>query len=466
MIENDGDWRDRTVGDSAALATTEAREVALDCVTAGIEAAAPERVIDAAVAVEDGVLRIADARYDLGTSDEVLVLGGGKPAGRVAAALDRVLPDEPPVSGLVTSDETDAEDGRIEVRTAGHPLPDERGRDATEEILARARAADADTLVLAVVGGGGSALLPAPADGLSLEDLAAVTAALLDAGVPIDDVNAVRKHCSASKGGGLARAAAPATVGALVFSDVVGDDLGTIASGPTAGDPTTYADAAAVLERAGVDAPDAIAAHLAAGAAGERPETPAPDEPVVERVAHHVLASGRTAVEAAAETARGWGYDPLVLSTRIRGEARHVGTTLAATAEEVVASGQPVEPPAVVLSAGEATVTVTGDGVGGPNCEVATSAALECVADALAANGGEPTDGSRWALATVDTDGRDGGTDAAGALVDGETVADPAAARDALARNDTVTYLDGRAALVRTGRTGTNVNDLRALVVR
>ena len=338
-------------------------------------------------------------------------------------------------------------------------MPDEAGVEGARRVRAVVEDAGEGTLVLAVITGGGSALLPAPVDGIALADLQATTDLLLESGASIDEINAVRKHCSAIKGGRLAAAARPAHVATLAFSDVVGDDLGVIASGPTVPDPTTYADALAVLDRYGLDVPAAVHDHLEAGAAGNRSETPGPDADF-SHVDTHVLANAWTAVDAAREVAAERGYDPLVLSTRVRGEAREQGLGHVAVAEEIAASGEPVDPPAVVLSGGETTVTVRGDGEGGPNQEFALRAALEF--------GGTAGGSENAVLAAVDTDGRDGGSDAAGAIVDGSTVPDAdaaAEARAALADNDAGTYLDGRGALVYTGRTGTNVNDLRVLVV-
>ncbi|MEF8758146.1 MAG: DUF4147 domain-containing protein [Halobacteriales archaeon] len=449
------------IQDRDALAGSTARALALDCVEAGIEAALPERVIRASVSATGSELRIGDDTYDLDAYDELLVVGGGKPAARVVTVLESVIADAVlPLSGVVVTDDP-AETESIDVVEASHPVPDERGVAGAERVLEVVREADEGTLVLAVIGGGGSALLPAPAEGLSLADLQAVTEALLDAGADIHELNAVRKHCSAIKGGQLARAAAPATVVSLVLSDVVGDDLGVIASGPTAPDESTFAEAVAVLDRYGIDPPPAVRERLERGAeadpSGEEPptETPGPDDPVFDRGSIHVLANGRTAIDAARETARERGFEPLVLSSRLRGEAREVGTTLAAVAEEVRDAGDPVGPPAVVISGGEATVTVRGEGTGGPNQELALGAALACAAD-------------DWALAAVDTDGRDGGTDAAGALVDEGMVPDAETAdeaRDALVDNDAFQFFDDRGALIRTGRTGTNVNDLHVLVM-
>jgi hydroxypyruvate reductase len=436
------------IDDREALARSPAHDLALDCLVAGIEAAHPERVCRDAITLSGSQLRVEDAVYDLDAYDEVLVLGGGKAAGQVAAVLEDLL-GEALDGGVVVTDDPVATD-RVDVVEGSHPVPDESGLDGARRVRERAARATTGTLVLAVLTGGGSALLPAPAGDLSLADLRATTDALLDSGAAIDEINAVRKHCSALKGGRLAAAAAPATVVTLAFSDVVGDDLSVVASGPTVPDPTTYADALAVLDRYALAVPDAVRPHLEAGAAGEHPETPEPGD-LDGRV--HVLATAWTAIEAAREVARERGYGTLVLSSRVRGEAREQGLAHAAVAEELAATGNPVDPPTVVLSGGETTVTVTGDGTGGPNQEFALRAALAL------------DDG---VVGAVDTDGRDGGTDAAGALVDGATVPDPETAarvQAALADNDAKPFLADWDALIHTGRTGTNVNDLRVVVV-
>ncbi|MFB6255668.1 MAG: glycerate kinase [Haloplanus sp.] len=442
--------------DGDDLASTPGRETALACVRAGIDAARPDRVVADAVATDDGRtrLRIGDAAYDLSRTDRIVVLGGGKAADGVTTALEGLLGERIDAGAVVTpaGGDGDAADGhRVERYRGAHPVPDRAGVTGADRVRDLAAAADAHTLVLAVVTGGGSALLPAPAGGLSLADLRTTTDALLDAGAAIDDLNAVRKHCSTLKGGRLASVAAPATVVGLLFSDVIDDDPGVIASGPTAPDDTSYADALAVLDRYDVDPPAAVRDRLERGAAGGLAETPGSDDPVFDRVTNHVLANAFTAVDAARTTARDRGYDVCPLSTSVRGEAREAALTAVAVAEEVVATGNPVERPAVVLSAGETTATVRGDGIGGPNAEFALAAAVEL------------PDGAT--LACVDTDGRDGSSEFAGALVDGDTVADVPAARRALDTSDAFGYLGDRNAVISTGATGTNVNDLRVLVV-
>jgi len=434
--------------------TTPAGETALACLRAGVDAARPATVVRDACERDGDELRVGEETHDLSRFDRVLVLGTGKPAAAVADALAAVLGDRIDDGAVVVPGSAADPDARPVARLPGdHPIPSERGAESAARLRELAESADERTLVLAVLAGGGSALAPAP-EGVSLADLRETTERLLSAGADIDAINAVRKHLSGLKGGGLARAAAPATVVGLVLSDVVGDDPGVVASGPTAPDETTFDDALAALERFDVDAPEAVRARLDAGARGERAETPGPDDPVFDRTTTHVVAGNYTALAAARDAARERGYRPVVLAAGVTGEAREAAHTHAAVARQVTETGDPVAPPAVVLAGGECTVTVRGDGTGGPNLEFALSAALDL--DGL---------GDRVAVAAVDTDGLDGSTDAAGALVDGTTVDGRRAARAALAENDALGYLDGVGAALRSGPTETNVNDLRVAVV-
>ncbi|QFU81169.1 glycerate kinase type-2 family protein [Natronorubrum aibiense] len=431
------------------LATTDARDAALACVEAGIEAGHPRAVVRDAVALEGETLRVADASYDLDAYDELVVLGGGNAAAHVTAALEAVLGDRIARGVVVTDDPTDLD--TVAVREGDHPVPSERGVEGTRRLLAAADAADERTLVLAAITGGGSALMAAPAGDVSLDDLQTTTDALLESGADIHEINAVRKHCSALKGGQLARRLAPATVVSVVLSDVVGNDLSVIASGPVAPDESTFDDALAVVDRYDIDVPAAVADRLERGAAGAISETPGPDDPVFDRVSNHIVADGMTVLEAAADVAAEQGYEPLILSSRVRGEAREAATTHVAIGEEALATGMPISPPAVLLSGGETTVTVAGDGTGGPNQEFATSAALSLEAGLT--------------VAAVDTDGIDGSSDAAGGIVDDGTVDEAARVRAALADNDVYPFLTERNGLVKTGPTGTNLNDLRVIVV-
>jgi len=426
-----------------------ASETAREAVEAGIEAAHPERVVDQHVTRDGETLTIGAETHDLSAYESGVVLGGGNAAAHVAAALEAILGDA--LSGGVVVTDDPVETRVVDVLPADHPIPSQRGVKSTATLLSQARAADAETLVLAVITGGGSACMVAPAAGIDLDALQSTTDALLTSGASIHEINAVRKHCSAIKGGRLARALAPARVTALVLSDVVGDDLDVIASGPLAADSSSYADALDVLATYDCAVPDSVRTRLENGANSECEETPGPDDPAVERVATTLVGTTLTALRAARESARERGYETLVLSSRLEGMARETARTHVAVAAEIVASGNPIAPPAVVLSGGETTVRVTGDGRGGPNQELALAAGLDLP--------------ERAVLAAVDSDGIDGNTDAAGAVVDADTVTDPAAARRALADNDANGYLAERDALIRTGQTGTNVNDIHVLVV-
>jgi hydroxypyruvate reductase len=288
-------------------------------------------------------------------------------------------------------------------------------------------------------------------DGIPLADLRSTTTALLDGGVPIESINAVRKHLSAVKGGHLARRLVPARVCGIVFSDVVGDDLSVIASGPLTPDDSTFQDALEVLDGIDTAVPDSVRRRLDRGARGEVAETPRAGDPAFDRVSTHVVATNMTALRAARDRAAAAGYEPLILSSRVRGEARTAAGTHAAIAAEIRATRTPIEPPAVLLSGGETTVTVSGDGHGGPNQEFVLGGLADLPEDSV--------------LAAVDTDGIDGATDAAGAILGAGNRPDREAVRGALDRNDAYPLLADHDGLVETGRTGTNVNDLRVLVV-
>lgn len=425
--------------------------VALDCLTAGITAADPATAVAERLSLSDDTLCIDGDHYDLAAYEDVYVIGGGNAAGVLAAATEDVLGEHLTDGAVVTDNPVETD--RVAVLPGDHPVPSGRGVEGAERVLELARRADAADLVIGVITGGGSALLPAPADGLDLAALQGTTEAVLASGADIGEFNAIRKHCSAIKGGQLARAAHPATVVGLLVSDVIGNRLDVIASGPLTPDTSTYADALSVLERYDVDAPDAVWAWLRAGADGELPETPSPGDPVFEAVTQYILADAMRALEGAAAAASDAGYDPLILSSRVRGEASEAAKVLAGVAEEAAATGTPVEPPAVVLTGGETTVTVTGDGWGGPNQEFALSAAVELE---------NPT----ITVASADTDGIDGGSDAAGGVATAEDVAAVTEeARAALATNDAGGFLDEHGGLIVTGPTNTNVNDLRAFVV-
>ncbi|OLC15977.1 MAG: hypothetical protein AUH29_06500 [Candidatus Rokubacteria bacterium 13_1_40CM_69_27] len=401
----------------------------------------------------DGPKLVAGPRaVDLGRLRRLLVLGCGKAGGAMARAVEGVLGDRIADGFVVVKDGHTAPTRRIRLAQAGHPVPDGRGQAAAARLLELAGAAGAGDLVIFLISGGGSALTPAPAPPVTLEEKQAVTTLLLAAGATINELNAVRKHLSLFKGGRLARAAAPAMVLTLILSDVIGDPLDVIASGPTAPDPTTFADALAVLTRRAVRerVPASVLARLEAGARGEVEETPKPGDPVFERVTNLVIGNNALTVDAAAAEARRLGFDPDVLTRALEGEAREV-------ARDLVARARRLRPPACLIAGGETTVTVRGRGRGGRCQEFALTAALEL----------RPQEGL-VALA-AGTDGTDGPTDAAGALVDAGTLGrgqagglDP---RASLEDNNANAFLRASGDLVITGPTNTNLLDLYILLL-
>ena len=383
----------------------------------------------------------------------IVVVGVGKSAALMAAAVEEAWPDEALEGVVVTRYGHAVPTRRIEVVEAAHPVPDEASERGAARVLASVRGLGADDLVLALISGGGSALATLPAPGLTLADKQEVNRALLASGATIQEMNTVRKHLSAFKGGRLAAAAAPARVVTLAISDVPGDDPAVIASGPTVPDPSTFAEARAILARHGITPPQAVAARLAADA----DETPKPGS--LPHAEFRLIATPSMALAAAAATARAAGFSALILGDAIEGEAREMGTVMAGMAASVREHAQPLAGPAVLLSGGEATVTIGAGpaGRGGRNTEFLLGLAV-----ALQGRAGV------WAIAG-DTDGIDGTEDAAGALIGPTTLARVRAAgldaRAMLARHDSYTLFAALGDLVRTGPTLTNVNDIRAILV-
>jgi hydroxypyruvate reductase len=405
-------------------------------------------------------------RIDMAAVRRVLVVGAGKASALMAAEVEACFGDR--VAGGVVTVKYDhgASLARTRVVEAGHPVPDDAGVVGAEAALDLLASARQDDLVVSVISGGGSALWPAPVAGVTLAEKQALTSLLLRSGATIHEINTVRKHLSRLKGGGLARAAGGARVLNLMLSDVLGDDLSVIASGPAVPDPTTYADAWRVVVRYGLESevPPAVRARLEAGRRGEVPETPKPGDPVFDRVVNVVVASNRQAVDAAAEEASRRGYRPLVLSTFVDGETRDVARVHAAVAREVEVAGRPVPAPACLLSGGETTVTIRGDGRGGRNQEFTLAAGLALMGYP---DGAPPL--MRTTVLSAGTDGTDGPTDAAGALADAALMGEAAArgldAAAALARHDSYRFFEPVGGLVVTGPTRTNVMDVRVVLV-
>jgi hydroxypyruvate reductase len=411
----------------------------------------------AALAAADP-LQIVPGHLPAPPRGRTVVVGAGKAAASMARAVESHWPRAQPLEGVVI---TRYAHGlpleRIRVVEAGHPVPDEQGEATAREILALAQGLTDDDLLLVLVSGGGSSLLSLPVAGIPMADLKAVTRALLASGAPIQDMNTVRKHLSMIQGGRLA-AATRARVLALIVSDVTGDDPTHIASGPCVPDPTTYRDALEILERFGVAAPASIAVHLEHGARGREPETPKPGDPAFARVENRVIATAHASLMAAAAFVQQRGFAPLVLGDSVTGEAAEVAKVYAALARQVRQHAHPLRPPVALISGGETTVTMRGNGRGGRCSEFLLSLAI-------ALDGLEET----WALA-CDTDGIDGSEDNAGAVLTPDALPRARARglepKRMLANNDGYGFFSALDDLVVTGPTRTNVNDYRVILVR
>jgi glycerate 2-kinase len=380
-----------------------------------------------------------------------IVVGGGKGAAAMAAAVEAHW--GAPLEGMVvTRYEHGAETKEIEVIEASHPVPDAAGREAAARILKAVQGLTADDLVLALISGGGSALMALPAEGVTLEEKQAVNKALLKSGATISEMNCVRKHLSAIKGGRLARAAAPARVVAVMISDVPNDDLSVIASGPTVPDATTREDALAVLAKYKIDAPAAVIAHLN----GPACETPKPGDPIFDRIENILIATPQGSLDAAADVAKKAGFTPCILGD-LEGESRDVALVHAGIAKQIALHGQPMQPPVAIISGGETTVTVRGKGRGGRDAEFLLGLTL-----ALQGFG-------EISAIACDTDGIDGSEDNAGAIMTPDSFARAAKAgvdlKTLFANNDAYTAFDKLGDLVVTGPTRTNVNDFRVILV-
>ncbi len=445
-------------------------QTALRVLSAALLAADPAEAVRRQVRRDGDMLRVAGRTYDLSRYRRVLVIGGGKASVPMAAAVEGIL-GERLTEGLINTKEGHsarecgvsadflAPGSRVRVIEAGHPVPDARGQDGASRMAALLRGATADDLVICLISGGGSALMALPAPGVTLADKQATTRALLACGATINEVNTVRKHLSQSKGGSFALLAYPADVVTLILSDVIGSPLDVIASGPTVPDPTTFHQALAVLAAYDLlgKVPPPVRLHIEAGVAGNLDDTPDAGHPAFERTFNLVVADIRVAALAAEQEARRLGFSTLLLSTSVEGEAREIAKFLAAIGREEEETGGPLPRPACLIAGGETTVTVRGQGKGGRNQEMALAAALKI--DGLADT----------VILCSATDGSDGPTDAAGAIVDGSTIRraremglDPAAY---LADNNSYAFFNLLGDLIKTGPTNTNVNDLAMVFV-
>jgi hydroxypyruvate reductase len=428
---------------------------------AGLDAADAGKAIRAHFSLTERDLKAGRVRLPLKAFDRIFLLAVGKAAPQMGLEVERIIGKRLLSGGLALTKHGHAKVGRprvVEIIEAGHPIPDEAGAKASGRVRELLRELNARDLLIVALSGGASALLSAPAEPVTLAAKQKTTDLLLRAGADIFDLNAVRKHLSFLKGGQLAALAYPATVVSLLLSDVIGDPIDVIGSGPTAPDLSTFADAIAVLNKYDLleRVPAAVRDVLQRGINGELPETPKPGDPLFKNVHNIVVGSNSLALAATARKAKLLGYRPLVLSSTMEGETREVALVHASILREVVQSGQPARRPVCILSGGETTVTVRGKGKGGRNQEfaLATAAAIAGLANVVALSAG--------------TDGTDGPTDAAGAIVTGETVArakqmglDPI---NHLVRNDAYPFFDALGDLLKTGPTGTNVMDINVLL--
>lgn len=435
------------------------RRDAIAIFQAGLQAVNPQTAIKSRCRLEQEILILDDQHYDLADFNRIIILGGGKASAAMARAIEDIL-DDRIHSGLVCTKYQHLETlGTVKLMEAGHPVPDDNGISAARAIYSLAESADAKTLVICLISGGGSALLPLPVSGISLADKQQTTKVLLACGATIHEINTIRKHLSKIKGGGLARAVYPGTLVSLILSDVVGDDLDSIASGLCVPDPTTFADCLALFRKYEItrEIPQSVREYIQAGADGQHPETPKEDEKFFKTTKNIIVGANFDALIKARDMAQGLGYTPLLLSSMLEGETRDVAGNHIAIAREIYNHGQPVPLPACILSGGETTVRIKGDGKGGRNQEFVLAAALKMtrIPNIVVLSGG--------------TDGNDGPTDAAGAIADQTTLARAKAkgldSRSYLDNNDSYHFFQALDDLYKTGPTNTNVMDMRIILV-
>ncbi len=449
---------DRILGNGAGV-YAKLRGDALTILGLALDAVDPKKAIYDKVKVEGSDLYVDGETYDL-RFRRIFLVGGGKAGGSMAEAIEHLLGDRLTggVVNILKGTEGKYHAPHVKLVGASHPVPNETGVHGVEEMLTKVTGLTGMDLVIVIISGGGSALMPSPAEGITLDDLQAITGRLLKRGATINDLNAVRKHLDSFKGGQLAKRCQPAEVLSLILSDVIGDPLDTIASGPTAPDSTTWTDAKSVLIKYASwdDAPEAIMRRIERGIAGDIPDTPKANDPAFKKTKNVLVANNSYAAEAAAKKAAELGYASMVLSTMVEGEASHIGGVYAGIAREIAGKGRPIGAPAAIIVGGETTVDVKGSGKGGRNQEVALGAAKRIA-------------GTPCLVASLATDGIDGPTDSAGAIVDGATsgkITRLNLSIDATLReNDAYHLFEKVGDLLITGPTGTNVNDLALILV-
>lgn len=435
------------------------REDALAVFHEGLKAADPYAAVERTLRVDGKSITVGGVSYDPGRYRRIIVIGGGKAASPMARALEDRCGSRISKGLIVTKYGHGMPLDTIEVREAAHPVPDEAGEKGAEALLSMLRDVTEEDLIFCLISGGGSALLPLPAPGITLGEKQDTTRELLACGATIHEINAIRKHLSAIKGGQLAKAAWPGTLISLILSDVIGDDLDTIASGPTVPDRSTFRECLEILEKYDLEerVPANVLARFRRGEKGDEPETPKAGDPVFQKTQAVIVGSAALSLAAAREEALRRGFNTLILSSMIEGETKDVAKVHAAIGKEILKTGNPVNRPGCIISGGETTVTLHGNGLGGRNMEFVLAAALEI--------GGLPG----IVVFSAGTDGTDGPTDAAGAVADGESLrrAENMGISPSrfLKNNDSYHFFEALGDLVKTGPTMTNVMDLRIVVV-
>jgi hydroxypyruvate reductase len=439
---------------------TKLRKDAMEIFSASLKAVDPVAAVKRYLKLSESTLFAGDKSFTLENFDNIHLIGFGKAASSMARGVEEILGDRLAGGFInVKYGHLDKLSEKIEVQEAAHPVPNEDGVKGTEKIINFVKQLGKKDLIICVISGGGSALLPAPQTGITLEEKQQTTKELLACGADITEINAIRKHISAVKGGQLARLVYPATLITLILSDVIGDPLDSIASGPTAPDNSTFSQCLSVIRKYDLSGkiPQAVESHIRKGADGEIPETPKAGDAVFSKTHNIIVGSNWQAVSAAKEKAAGLGYNTLILSTFIEGETKDVARVHAAIAKEIHKTGNPIPRPACIISGGETTVTIRGNGKGGRNQEFVLAAAID-IADlpgTIILSGG--------------TDGTDGPTDAAGAIADGSTIEraknKQLDAFSFLQNNDSYHFFEKLDDLLITGPTNTNVMDLRLVIV-
>jgi len=451
--------KDQLVKNGVTQLNRKARALALKSLGSALNAVDPKQLMKSKLSLKNSIFKVNQYSFDLNKFKKIYVIGGGKASGSMAETLEQIL-DRHITNGLINIPRGNKHKTEpIKFREASHPIPDKSGVQGTRRMLKIAEQAKKEDLVICLISGGGSSLMPLPRSGITINDKRKITDALLKCGATINEINTLRKHISDFKGGWLAKKAYPATVLNLILSDVVGDPLDFIASGPTVPDSTTFSDAIKALKKYGLwdKTPASIKKVLSDGQKGLIPETPKATDKAFKKVYNIIIGNNRSASLVVHKHLKSAGLNTLLLTSTLEGEARHVGVMLASIAREVSISGNPVPKPAGIIAGGETTVTVTGNGLGGRNQEIALAAALRV--------GG--MDGV--VVASLSTDGVDGPTDAAGAIVDGKTLLRAAEMNlnpeESLAENDSYNFFSKLGDLILTGPTGTNVNDVSVILV-